>query len=691
MNDYPVNKIRNIAFMGHGGTGKTSLVEAMLFNAKVINRMGKPQDGNTVTDFDAEEIRRGISINTAYATCEWKDHKFNIIDTPGDFDFLADQMLAMRVADVVMIVAGAKDGVAVGSEKTMRLAMKRKQPLALFINRIDEPNADYHKTLEAFQERYGRKCVPIVLPILEGQKTIGAIDILAKQAYLFDGKGGKYESDMPTHLQDDLDSYYEALQEYIAESDETLMDKYFEGGEFSIEEQEQGLRHAILTGDIIPVFMGSAAGNYGIAFTMDMIAKYFPSPDMREGYEADNSGESVLLKADPAGDTVVYVYKTIVDPFVGRISLVRVMSGTLKDGTKLYNPDKQKEERINGVYFLQGKKQIETKEIKAGDLGALTKLNETLTNETLCPEGKQIVVKKANLPQPCLTLAVTPAKKGEEDKIMQGLNRLRDEDLSFDVVNDPETHQLLLSGLGEVQLDVLCAKLKAKYNVEAKLSEPRVAYRETIRKQVRVQGKHKKQSGGHGQYGDVWIIFEPSEQEELEFREEIFGGSVPKNYHPAVEKGLQEAVEHGVLAGYPVVNLRATLVDGSYHDVDSSEMAFKLAARLAYRNGLPQASPVLLEPISEVKVHIPDDYLGDIMGDITKRRGRILGMGPDETEPGFQIVEAEAPMSEIAKYATDLKSMTQGRGWFTVKFARYEQAPNDVSNKVIAAAQVEEE
>lgn len=691
MNNYPVNKIRNIAFMGHGGTGKTSLVEAMLFNAKVINRMGKPQDGNTVTDFDAEEIRRGISINTSYATCEWKEHKFNLIDTPGDFDFLADQMLAMRVADVVMIVAGAKDGVAVGSEKTMRLGMKRKQPLALFINRIDEPNADYHKTLEAFQERYGKKCVPIVLPILEGQKTIGAIDILAKQAYLFDGKGGKYQSDMPADLQSDLDNYYEALQEYIAESDESLMDKYFEGGEFSIAEQEQGLRHAILKGDIIPVFMGSAAGNYGIAFTMDMIAKYFPSPDMREGYEAEKDGEEILLKADPDGDTAVYVYKTIVDPFVGRISLVKVMSGTLKDGTKLYNPDKQKEERINGVYFLQGKKQIETKEIKAGDLGALTKLADTATNETLCSEHNPVVVKKANLPQPCLTLAVTPGKKGEEDKIMQGLNRLRDEDLSFDIVNDPETHQLLLSGLGEVQLDVLCSKLKSKYNVEAILSEPRVAYRETIRKQVRVQGKHKKQSGGHGQYGDVWIVFEPGEQEGLEFREEIFGGSVPKNYHPAVEKGLQEAVEHGVLAGYPVVNLRATLVDGSYHDVDSSEMSFKLAARLAYRNGLPQASPVLLEPIGTIKVHIPDDYLGDVMGDVTKRRGRILGMGPDETEPGFQIVEAEAPMSEIAKYATDLKSMTQGRGWFTVKFARYEQAPTDVANKVIAAAKLEEE
>ncbi len=691
MKNYPAKQLRNITFMGHSGSGKTSLVEAMLFNAKVINRMGKPEDGNTVTDFDTEEIRRGISINTAYATCEWNDHKFNLIDVPGDFDFLADQMLGLRAGDVVMVVAGCKDGVSVGSEKTMRFAMKRKQPTALFINRVDEPNADFRKTLTAFQERYSSKIVPIVLPIFDGPKTVGAIDIMAKQGYMFDGKGGKNPCEIPADYQDEVNQYYEQLQEHIAESDEELMMKYFDGSEFTTEEEEQGLRRAIISGSIIPTFAGSASGNYCIAFTMDMIAKYFPSPVIRPAYEAYRGDEELALECKEDGPLAVMVFKTILDPFVGRISLVRVVSGVLKDGAHVFNSTTQKEERINGLFFMQGKKQLETKELIAGEIGAITKLTDTQTNQTLCAVGDNLQIKPVSLPTPCLTLAITPKAKGEEDKIMQGLQKLKEEDLAFEIVNDRETKQLLLSGLGEVQLDVLKAKLKSKYNVESTIVEPKVAYRETIRKSVKVQGKHKKQSGGHGQYGDVWMVFEPSTSEKLEFKEEIFGGSVPKNYHPAVEKGLQEAVEHGVLAGYPVVNLKATLVDGSYHDVDSSEMAFKLAAKLAYRNGLPKADPVLLEPIAAVEVHIPDEYLGDIMGDMSKRRGRILGMGRDEDDSEFQVVTAECPMSEMSKYATDLKSMTQGRGWFTVHFERYEEAPHEVATKVVEVAQKEEE
>lgn len=692
MKQYPADKIRNITFMGHGGSGKTALIEAMLFNAKAINRMGKSQDGNTVTDFDEEEIRRGISINTSYAACEWANHKLNLIDVPGDFDFLAEQNFGMKAGDVVLLVAGAKDGLSVGAEKTMRIGMKKQQSIAIFINRIDEPNADWHKTMAAFADAYGDKVVPLVLPIMEGEKMTGLVDVMAAKAYLLDDKGNRQETEIPEDLATLASVSADNIVERIAEADEDLMMKYFEGEEFTPEELEAGLRQAILSETIFPVFFGSAAANYGISYCMDLIAKYFPSPDLQSSVAAlKEDGTEYQLDFDPAGPLAAFIFKTIIDPFVGRISLFRVYSGTFRDDMRVYNVAKNKEERVNGLYYLQGKKQIETKEVVAGDIGAITKLTDSATNDTLTSQDAKIVVKPLSLPSPCLTLAISPVKKGEEDKIMQGLNRLRDEDLAFDVVNDPETHQLLLSGLGEVQLDVLKAKLKGMYNVEAELSEAKVAYRETIRKQVKVQGKHKKQSGGHGQYGDVWIVFEPGDQEELEFCEEVFGGSVPKNYFPAVEKGLQEAVEHGVLAGYPVVNLKATLVDGSYHDVDSNEMSFKLAARLAYRNGLPQANPVLLEPVASVKVHIPDDYLGDIMGDMSKRRGRILGMGADAKDQGFQIVEAEAPMSELAKYATDLKSMTQGRGWFTIEFARYEQAPNEVADKVIAAAKADEE
>lgn len=691
MKKYPANKIRNITVMGHGGSGKTTLIEAMLFNGKAINRMGKTQDGNTVTDFDAEETRRGISINTSYAACEWKDHKFNLIDTPGDFDFLADQKLGMRVGDVILIVAGAKDGVSVGAEKTMRLGMKTGQSMAILINRVDEPNSSYQKTLDAFRDAYGAKIVPLTLPIMDGEKLTGVVDVVNKKAFELDDKGNAKEMDVPADMADALEEYHEAIQEQIAEADEELMMKYFDGEAFTKEEQEEGLRKAILTESIFPVFVGSAATNQGIAFTMDMIARYFPSPDMHAAVPAQKGGEDIELEFDPDGPLAAFVFKTIVDPFVGRISMFRVYSGKLTEDTELYNVQKQKNERITGLFFLRGKKQIEADEIVCGDIGALTKLSETQTNDTLSTEEDKITVKPVAIPEACLTLAISPEKKGEEDKIMQGLNRIADEDLSFTVENDPETHQLLLSGQGEVQLDVLRSKIKGINGVEANLTEPRVAYRETIRKKVEVQGRHKKQSGGHGQFGDVWIRFEPGEQEELEFNEEIFGGSVPKNFHPAVEKGLQEAVEHGVLAGYPVVNLKATLYDGSYHDVDSNEMSFKLAARLAYREGLPKADPILLEPIASVHVHIPDDYLGDIMGDMSKRRGRILGMGADSEDAGFQVVDAEAPMSELAKYATDLKSMTQGRGWFTIEFARYEPAPKEVSDKVIAAAQAEEE
>ncbi len=690
MKNYPANKIKNITFMGHGGSGKTSLIEAMLFNAGVISRMGKVESGNTVTDFDVEERRRGISTNTSYATCEWKGNKFNLIDTPGDFDFLGEQMLGMRVGDVVLLVATAKDGVSVGAEKAIRLAAKNHKPLAIVLNAVDEPNTRFKNTLEKFQEQYGSKIVPVVLPIFENEALVGLIDVLNKKAYHLDGKENT-PMEIPAANADQVEEAYEALLEQIAMADDDLMEKYFGGEEFTDAEKQEGLRKAIQTESIYPVFTTSAINNLGVGYLMDIIAEFFPTAAMQSDITVENAdGAEETLALDENGNLAAFVFKTIVDPFVGRISLFRVYSGQVKDGVPVYNSKTEQEERVNGVYYLQGKKQIETDTVKAGDIGALTKLLGTQTNQTLSAKAHPYTIKEVALPTPGLTLGIAPVKSGEEDKVMQGMTRLRDEDLSYDIYNDNETKQMLISGMGEVQLDVLCNKLKANYGTEATLYEPKVAYRETIRKKVEVQGRHKKQSGGHGQFGDVWIRFEPGTQEHLEFNQEIFGGSVPKNYHPAVQKGLEEACEHGVLAGYPVVNLKATLYDGSYHDVDSNEMSFKLAARLAYKNGLPKADPVLLEPIASLVVTIPDEYLGDIMGDMSKRRGRILGMGAD-SNAGFQSVEGEAPMSELSKYATDLKSMTQGRGWFSMKFARYEEAPREVAEKVIAESQAEEE
>lgn len=685
------DKIRNITVMGHGGVGKTAFVEAALYNAGVIDRMGRSNEGNTVTDFDPEEMRRGLSISTAVAWCEWKNHKINLIDTPGDFDFLGEQILGMFAGDIALIVMSAKDGLSVGAEKAVRNADGSGIPVAFFINRMDEPNADFEKTLNDLREAYGQRVLPLVLPIMDKENMTGLIDVLGGKAYTFSGKKGEAKAiELPEAYADRIEEYSEQIKEQIAENDEELMEKYFEGEPFTPEEEARGMRKAIVSGSIRPVFAGSAQANLGVSFALDLFTKFFPTPlDGHPVTAVGQDGEEILLHSESDGPLAAFVFKTFVDSFVGRISLFRVFSGTMKDEGTIYNARQEKEERLIGLNFQNGKKQLPTEEIIAGDIGAIAKLTETVTLDTLTDKGAPVKIRPPEMPVPCLTLAISPVNKGDEEKIMQGLVRLKDEDVTFDIVNDPETRQFRLSGLGEVQLDVISTRLKSKFGVEARLSEPRIAYRETIRKKVKVQGRHKKQTGGHGQYGDVWIVFEPGAEEGLEFAEEVFGGAVPKNYFPAVEKGLQEAIVEGVLAGYPVVNLKATLVDGSYHEVDSNELSFKLAARLAYRAGLPQADPVLLEPIDKLSVHIPDDFLGDIMGDLNKRRGRILGIHPD-TIPGYQIVEAEAPRAEIAKYATDLKSMTQGRGWFLIEFVRYEQVPQNIADKIVAAAQKED-
>ncbi|HOO60851.1 MAG TPA: elongation factor G [Bacillota bacterium] len=682
MTNYPADKIRNIMLLGHGGSGKTALAEAMLFCSKSIDRIGRSVDGNTTMDFDPEEIKRQISINTSVAACEWKNSKMNIIDTPGDFDFLGETMAGIRVADSAIVMISAKGGTSVGSEKAIRLLKKRNVPFLFFMNRMDEPNADFEAVSARMKAHYGTGVIPLSLPIMSGDKMTGIVDVMNKRAFSIDEKtGNTTELPLPAEFEDRVQELQEAVNEVVAECDEELMEKYFAGEPFTEDEFRRGVHAGFRDGTLHPIYVGSACRNWGVEFLMNCLSKDTPpAGDKPAAIGETLDGDSVEIACDEKAPTAAFIFKTIADPFVGRISMFRVYAGAVKSNMTLMNVNKGKEERMGGLFYLVGKKQIPTDAVVAGDIGAVAKLVISQTNDTLCDKSRQVILPKIKFPTPCLTMGIVPKAKGEEDKIVSGLHKLSDEDPVFTVVNNAETKQLVISGLGEQEISVLKSKLKTKFNVDSELVEPRVPYREAIRKKVKVQGKHKKQSGGHGQYGDVWIEFEPTESQELVFEEKVFGGAVPKNFFPAVEKGLQDSVGKGVLAGFPVVNLKATLVDGSYHDVDSSEMAFKIAASLAYKAGLAQANPILLEPISKVEVHIPEDKQGDIMGDMNKRRGRILGIDTDED--GSMIV-CEVPTAEMASYATDLKSMTQGRGWYTIEHARYEQAPSDVATKVI--------
>jgi len=686
MKNYPATKIRNIVLLGHGHSGKTAFAEAVLFDAKAIDRLGRIADGNTTMDFDSEEIRRKTSINTSIAAFEWQDCKINLLDTPGDFDFMGEVMQGLRVADGALIIVSGKSGVNVGTEKSVRFADKQKLPFFFFVSKIEEQNADYDKVLAQLREMFGESVTPFTLPILDDSKVIGLVDIYENKAYKIAVNNKMEEIPIPPAMTSRVAEIMESIKEHAAESDEELMEKFFAGEEFTREEMDRGLAESVEAGSIKPVYCGSGTANWGIDFIMDCVVKFMPPPDRNLTFSAQNiEGNAITLRADEKESLSAIVFKTIVDPFVGKISIFKVYSGQMKANTAVYNANKEKDERIGSLFLISGKKQIPAEIIGLGDIGAVTKLNFTNTNDTLCDKARPVILPKIVFPVPCLTLAIIPKIKGEEDKIAAGLNKLKEEDPTFKFSSNPETHQMIISGMGEQHIDVLRSKLKAKFNVDSTLEVPKIPYRETIRKKVKVQGKHKKQSGGHGQYGDVWIEFEPGETTELTFEEKIFGGSVPKSFHPAVEKGIQDSVIKGVLAGYPVVNLKATLVDGTYHDVDSNEMSFRMAARLAYKNGLPLANPILLEPISKVDVSIPDNYLGDIMGDMNKRRGRITGINPDGD---IQCVSAEVPTSEMATYATDLRSMTQGRGWYTIDFTRYEPAPSIISDKVIADAKI---
>lgn len=690
MKEYSVDKIRNVCLLGHGGVGKTTLAEAMLFNAKATDRFGSVVSGNTVMDYDPEEIRRKISTNTSLAPLEWQGNKVNIIDTPGYFDFVGEMKQGIRVSDGVIILVSAKDGVQVGTEKAWDEATSLKLPKLFFISKIDEEHSDYFKVFEQLQEKFGKNVIVYELPIMENGAFAGVVNVATMKAYRFKGND-LVESEIPSSMADTVEKYREGVLEAVAETDEELLDKYFSGESFTDEEILKGLKSGIKSGDISPVLCGSANSHAGVKLLLDAVVNYIPAFCEKGKFtvKKPNSDDTMEISADPKEALSALVFKTIVDPFVGKISYVKVMSGVLNSDSTVYNVKKDKTEKIAQLFILKGKQQINTDKLVTGDIGAVAKLTVTETNDTLCTKEKPVILPEIVFPMPMLSMAVKPKTKGDEEKISAGLTRLMEEDPTFRVEQNVETKQTIIYGIGDQHLDLILSKLKAKFKVEVDLVKPKIAYRETIKKKVKVEGKHKKQSGGHGQYADVWIEFEPGPTEDLVFEEKIFGGAVPKQFFPAVEKGLRESIQKGVLAGYPVVNLKATLVDGKYHPVDSSEMAFKIAANLAYKEGLPQANPVLLEPIVRVEVIVPDSYMGDIIGDLNKRRGRILGMNP--YQGGMQQVIAEVPEAEMFGYATDLRSLTQDRGSFTMKFERYEEVPANVAEKVIEEARKEKE
>lgn len=677
---YATESIRNIALLGHGSNGKTSLAESMLYLTGVTDRLGKVSDGNTVGDYDAEEIKRKISISAATMYVEHNNCKINILDTPGYFDFAGEVMQALRVANSGIIVCAAKDGITVGTEKAWKYLSERKLPRAIYVSKIDEENGDFESVYKALREKYGTSVCPMLVPIKNAAgKVEGVVDLIYRKAYSFEN-GKRSEIEIPASMVADVEALYIAVNESVAETSEELMEKYFSGEEFTIEEVITGLKTGVKELTLFPVYCGSATSGLGTLPLLNAIINLFPSPiESQDELSADDK----LIATDPNAPVCAIVYKTVSDQY-GKFSFFKVLSGKITSDMILANTRTGSAEKMGHIFSMQGKKNTEVKEVVCGDIGAVAKLTDTKTGDTLCDSKHLVTAKGITFAAPCYSMAISPKIKGQEDKIASGLNRIAEEDRTFSVFNNAETKQMVVSGAGDIQLDVLCSKLRDKFGVEVVLSPARVAYREKIRKKVQVRGRHKKQSGGHGQFGDVVIDFEPGEVEELVFNENVFGGSVPKNFFPAVEKGLRDSIQKGVLAGYPMVFLKATLVDGSYHPVDSSEMAFKMAAQIAYKDGIPQGSPVILEPIGFLSVTIPDTYMGDIMSDLSKRRGSPMGMSVDAD--GMQVVEAEVPMGEMSSYAIDLRSMTQGRGSFTIRFERYEEAPTVIQTKIIEEA-----
>lgn len=682
--DYASKDIRNILVAGHAGCGKTTLIEALLYLSGATERMGRVEDGTTASDFDPEEVRRKASLNSSVVPVEYEGVKYNLIDTPGLFDFETGAAEGVMAAESVLICVSGRSGVSVGAEKAYRLACKQNKARMIFVSKTDLENADYFKILEQMKIQFGPSVCPCVVPVRLDDGTVAYINLFSQKAFKYEG-GKQIQIDLPD-IGHRFEGLIQAMSEAIAETDEALMEKFFEGEPFTTEEIVQGMASGVRSGQITPVFCGSAVNSQALDMLLYNMNVLLPGTDTAAAVGETKDGEPVEVTADPDAPLCAYVFKTVADPFVGKLSFIKVLSGKLTATSNVVNSRTGQPERLGKTLTVCGKKQTDTPAITTGDIGAVAKLATAKTGDTLCDPARVVALPAPTYPIASYRMAVKVAKKGDEGKVSGALARLIEEDPAITFVVDPETKQQIISGLGTQHLEVALAKLKNKFGVEITLETPRVAYRESIRKSCKAQGRHKKQTGGHGQFGDVWIQFEPIEGETIEFAENVFGGSVPKNFFPAVEKGVRQAAEHGVLAGYPMVGMKATLLDGSYHPVDSSEMAFIMAAKLAYKAAVPEAGPVLLEPIGALQAHVPADNTGDIMGEVTKRRGRVLGMNPDDD--GMQVVEAEVPMAEMQDFTTFLRQLTQGRGWYTFDFVRYEVLPQMLEAKVIEQAKV---
>ena len=686
MDKITTKSIRNVALLGHGGSGKTSLCEAMLYLAKATDRLGKTPEGNTVSDYDPEEIRRGFSLSTTIEPFAWQDSKVNIIDTPGYLDFTGEMLEGIRVADSALIVVDGRSGVEVGTELAWDYAETEGIPKAFFINRFDDGEARFKRVFDSLREKFGVTVCPLLIPMIEGDKVIGFLNLIDMKAEVYDKTGANMVSEIPEDFKEIAAEYRNMLYESIAQTSDDLMDKFFNEEPITYNEAMNAVHDGIINGEIVPVFCGAATKMWGVTAVLDTIANSFPRPTARKTETVITADGEDEIAIDPEGETSIFVFKTVADPFVGKMSLFKVMNGTLTRDMTLRNTTNGTSEKMAKIYTMRGKKQTEVDSLCCGDIGMIAKLSATNTGDTLTVSAKDIKYRGIAFPEPFLTQAIKPLAKGDEDKISSGIAKLLEEDLTTRYENNAETKQLLISGVGDIHLDVLVAKLKNRFGTSVVLEKPKIAYRETIKKAVEAEGKHKKQSGGHGQYGHVKIKFAPGEGDGLTFTESVVGGAVPKGFFPAVEKGLIEAMQKGVLAGYPVVGLHADLYDGSYHDVDSSEMSFKMAASLAYKDGLPKANPILLEPVGALNCIVPDNMVGDVIGDLNKRRGRVLGMEATHGKKGYTTVQAEVPKAEMMDYPIALRATTQGRGSFTFYFERYEEVPANVAQKIIADA-----
>ncbi len=688
-----VGKVRTFAIISHGGAGKTSLAEAMLFTAGETTRLGKVDDSTSIMDFEPEEISRKITISTAFNTLQWKKHSCTIIDTPGDFNFVAETKSSLQGADAAVVVVDAIDGVKVQTEKVWEFADELSLPRLVFISKMDRERADFEQTVENIRQYYGDKCVPLMVPIGSAEDFKGLADVLTGKAYLYtQGESGKFEvQDAPEELQDKLDQYREMLVENVSESSDELLEKYLEGIELTPEELREGLRNAVISGNVVPITCGSGTANIGTAQLLDIIVDFFPSPldrGPKKGLKPDEDTE-IEREPDPEAPFSALVIKTISDPYAGRLSVMRIFSGTMSPDSTVYNSNKKTKERYGQLLRIKGKTQESIQGAGPGEIVAVAKLKETTTGDTLCDEKDPIRYVFPELPMAVYSLAIEPKSRGDEEKIFSSLARLMEEDLALKLERNDETKEMILSGMGEIHIEATIEKLKRKFGVEVNLRLPKVPYKETIKGKARVQGKYKKQTGGRGQYGDCWIEMEPLPRGGgFEFVDKIVGGVIPRQYIPAVEKGIIEAAQEGVLAGYPVIDFKVELVDGSYHTVDSSEMAFKIAGSMAFKKAAAEAKPTLLEPIMELEIIVPDDCMGDVIGDLNSRRGKVLGM---DSEGAKQIVRAQVPLAEVLKYAPDLRSMTAGRGMFTMKFSHYEEVPAQLQEKIIEAAKAEKE